>query len=160
MLKTKSAVKKTTHFAFVLWGERFEEATAAIFATKLRQAGLCVKLVGLAEPRPVGKNGLALCPDVSLTEALALAEKAICIILPCGVATLRRVEADPRIADFFRKAYANGARFVVPKMDVVHKTGLKRLMASDEALSTYEDESNLIVFAESLADRLANVYEL
>ena len=165
MLKTAPAAVKTdrTHMStgncvLVLWGERFEEATAAIFTTRLRQAGLCVKLVGIAGQRPIGKNGLALYPDVSLGEAVRMAENAVCVILPCSAATLKQVEADPRMSDLYRKARVNGATFVVSKSDSLQKTRLGKMLGNDQALFAYGTADNLLTSADELMQNLANLY--
>ncbi|MEM7129682.1 MAG: hypothetical protein AAF702_25345 [Chloroflexota bacterium] len=160
MLKMTQTVKKKGSITFILWGEHFEEATAAIFVTKLRQAGLCVKLVGLAGQRPIGKNGLALYPDITLGEALTMAEQASCVVLPCDASTLKHIESDPRILDFFQKSRGNDAKFVVSTADSIQNTRLEKLLSYDESPSTYGTTADLLMFADSLATGLSNGYGL
>lgn len=163
MSKTKAFRKYPSKLIFVLWGSYFDEATAIIFATKLRQAGLCVKLVGVASQLPSGKNGVALSPDLPLRDALAMSQDAICIILPCSAATLRHVAADPRIGELLQDAHANHAQFIIPSADLVENTGLKKLFGAIEPSSTapsktfltYAQEENLPQFAKTIAERLA-----
>lgn len=155
-----ASLEKINNLVFVFWGEYFEEATATIFASKLRQVGLCVKIVGLMGQQACGKNGVALLPDLSLRDALSAAEKAICIVLPCSAATLKHVEADPRVGDLFHQAYANGARFVVSSRDLIEKTGLKKLFANDNYITTYEEEGDLLQYAEELAKQLALQFQV
>jgi hypothetical protein len=50
----------------LLWSDRFDEAATAIFATELRQAGLAVKVVGLAGHQAAGSSGLVLGADLTL----------------------------------------------------------------------------------------------
>lgn len=143
---------------FVLWAEHFEEAPAAIFTTRLRQAGLYVKVVGIAGQRPIGKNGLALYPDISLGEAVRMADHAVCVVLPCSAATLRHVEADPRIIDLYRKARANGATFVASTSESIQNTRLETMLGHSQALFTYGTTNNMLVRADELAQSLSNRY--
>ncbi|MEM7133539.1 MAG: hypothetical protein AAF702_45015 [Chloroflexota bacterium] len=158
MPKRITSFDRKDSIIFVLWGTRFEEAAATIFTTKLRQVGLCVQLVSLAGQRPVGQNGLALYPDLPLGDALRIAKKAVCVILPCSAETFRQMECDPRLSEFFHQANANDARFIVSTMDSIQKTGLKKLVIANELLSTYQNVPNLMQFADELASSLANVY--
>ena len=155
MSKLDSISGRATNYTFVLWGEQFDEATAAIMTTKLRQAGLCVKLVGVAGRRPIGRNGLALYPDMVLGEALDVAEQAICVVLPCSATILKFVEIDPRIADFFKKTHSNGARFIVSDTNSIEQTSLEQLSLSDEDAATYESTHDIIAFADDLAADLS-----
>ncbi|MCB0097446.1 MAG: hypothetical protein KDE46_17065 [Caldilineaceae bacterium] len=104
----------TSHqYIFVLWGAQCEEAPAAIFVSELRAAGLRVKVVGLDGIHANGTHGLALLPDITLSQALPLARLASCIILPCAPATLQRMAGDPRLQEFVMLAQAEQALFVV-----------------------------------------------
>ena len=62
-------------YIFVLWASEFEETTATIFVTELRQAGLPVKIVGLTRRISKGAHGLALVPDITLEQAIPLASQ-------------------------------------------------------------------------------------
>jgi putative intracellular protease/amidase len=108
---------RRTGYVFILWADKFEEAEAAIFATELRRAGLPVKLIGLTGEWSAGIHGLALLSDLTLGEALPLASKELCVILPCHAATARRLENYPRVLDFFEQANLSGAQFVVKHRD-------------------------------------------
>jgi len=156
MIKSDPAPVRRGDLVFVLLGEQFEEATAAILTTTLRQVGLCVKLIGLAGQKPSGKNGLAFYPDLTLREALKMANNAACVILPCSASALKLVEGDPRIADFFQKSCAAGAQFIVSNIDLIEKTGLKNLSISDEQIVTYGAQSDLLSFAGKIAADLSN----
>ena len=97
---------------FVLWADRFDEAAAVVFVAELRRVGLRVRLVGLPGPSFVGVHGLALTPDVTLDEALALAEQVACIVAPCDAPALDRVANDPRLFELFELAAAQEAPMI------------------------------------------------
>lgn len=145
----------------VLWGKQFEEATAAIFTTKFRQSGLCVKVVGLAGMRLAGKNGLAMYPDMTLGEALAVAEQVVGIVLPCSISMLKQSEADPRLVELFNIAYQNGAKFVISTAKAFDESRLGRICLANESIlnkpiTSYGDQVNLLQFAEELGTELSN----
>ncbi len=96
----------------VLWADRFDEVAAVVFVAELRRAGLRVKLVGLPGPSFVGLHGIALTPDLTLDEALALAERTACVVVPCDSPAVQRVVNDPRLADLLSQADACGAQLV------------------------------------------------
>lgn len=97
----------------VLWGHGCNEAVAAGFVTLFRQQGANVALVGLSGRRNIGAHGLALQPDLLLSEALALADKVDLVILPCGEGPLAALDTDPRLRSLCRRAQANGADFLI-----------------------------------------------
>lgn len=103
---------KTKDHCFVLWADRFDEVAATVFVAELRQAGLRVKLVGLPGPSFVGVHGLALTPDLTLDEALALAERAACIVLPCDSPAGGRIVHDPRLWELLDLASAQQAPII------------------------------------------------
>ena len=88
---------------FVLWGEHFDEAAAVIFITTLREAGLRVKIVGLSGSCVKGAHGLGLLADLTLDEALTLADQAICVVIPCTTQNFQRVKGDPRVGEFLER---------------------------------------------------------
>lgn len=148
---------KTQDCVFILWGERFEENTVATFVTELRDAGLCVKVVGLAGQRSTGKHGLILYSDLTLSDALALVDRAICVVVPCSSATIKRMENDPRVPIFFQKAHANHAQFVMSTVETFDQSSLKKLAVSDEALQFYGNSIDLTTFAREVADKLSSL---
>ena len=81
---------------FVLWGHRFDEATATILITELRKAGLRVKVVGLTRQLASGSYGLALVHDLTLEQALPLAHQTCCLIIPSKMPGIKRLEKNPR----------------------------------------------------------------
>ncbi len=99
--------------AFVLWADRFDETLAALFVAELRKAGLRVKLVSLAGQPSSGAYGLTLVPDLTLEQALPMAQQASCVVIPCGDAGLKRLKNDPRIQQFLVQTHNAGAAFVI-----------------------------------------------
>jgi putative intracellular protease/amidase len=102
---------------FVFWGNGFDEATAAIFVTELRRIGLRVKVVGLTQRRSNGACGLALVPDLTLEQALSLANRTTCLVVPYTSSGRNRLGNDPRLKEFFQQAHANDAKFVIGQLD-------------------------------------------
>ncbi|MEZ4710933.1 MAG: hypothetical protein R3A44_27290 [Caldilineaceae bacterium] len=99
--------------AFVLWGDHFDEAAAALFITGLRKAGQRVKVVGINGPQGRGACGLSLVADMTLSEALPLAKQAACIIIPCNDAALRRMGEEPQVMEFMEQVGVGIAPVVV-----------------------------------------------
>ena len=94
---------------FVLWGEGFDEAAAVLIVTALRKAGQRVKLVGLGGRCVKGMVGLGLLADLTLDEALASADQAICVVIPCTTQSFERMEVDPRLQQLLEQVRANAA---------------------------------------------------
>ena len=149
---TQSIIQPTrSQYIFILWGDRFEEATAVTFVTELRRAGLLVKVVGLNGQSSSGRYGLVLTSDLTLSEAMALADKAICIVIPCSVATLRRVENDPRVLELFQQARNNQAHFVVRNQEIQDESSLKGLLLDQDSIVYYIDSSDLTELVRQIA---------
>ena len=103
----------TRDYMFVLWADRFDKFAATVFVTEFRIAGLRTKLVSLVSHASAGAYGLALAPDLTLDQALPLAGRAACVVIPGGAAAIRRLGDDPRLRVFLAQAQARGALFVV-----------------------------------------------
>lgn len=99
--------------AFILWADRFDETLAALFVAELRKARLRVKLVSLAGQPSSGAYGLTLVPDLTLEQALPMAQQASCVVIPCGDAGLKRLKNDPRLQEFLVQTHNAGATFVL-----------------------------------------------
>jgi len=138
----------------VLWGDKFDEAPATIFVTALREAGLRVKVVGLTGRSITGAHGLALVPDLTLDQALALAGKAICVVIPYSSPGFKRFKNDPRILDLLHQARTNQAKFVVGSSNEVDITELGLWPASTEQVIIYPTGEELAEFAYELAGSL------
>ena len=72
-------MSRTRHYMFVLWADRFDESAATVFVTEFRIAGLRTKLVSLVSHASAGAYGLALAPDLTLDQALALFEAIVAL---------------------------------------------------------------------------------
>jgi putative intracellular protease/amidase len=143
---------------FVLWGERFEETTAVIFVTELRNAGIRVKVVGLTAQRISGTHGIALVPDISLEEAVAAAAQASAVILPGTVRSLKRLRDDPRLGILFRQAQANGAVMVVSAFDEQDLPALAPFVWERNQIMIYPASEDLAGFVRDLTNFLSTAH--
>jgi len=106
-------VKALSHIVLVLWGQGFDEIAASIFVAELRRLGKRVKLVGLSQQHIAGQHGLTLVPDLPLGQALGVANRVQCIIVPAPLAALQQFSYDPRLAELVGLATNNHALVVV-----------------------------------------------
>lgn len=142
---------------FILWGEDFFESNAIIFATMLREAGICVKLVGVHGLQAAGRNRILIQADLAVTAAINLAERACVIILPCSQTALRRLGNDPRLHQLFQQATANGAYFLVSPDIATTTNGLKFLGVLPQRVIQYAADDELISFVQRFAPQLAGL---
>lgn len=112
-MKANKRQARPPQYIFVLWGDQFDEAAAVLAITQLREAGHCVKVVGLNGACVKGAHGLGLLADLTLDQALPLADQAIGVVIPCTITGLARVENDPRVGAFLRKVRGYGVRVIV-----------------------------------------------
>lgn len=149
-------MSKSNGYIFVLWGEQFEEAAAAIFVTQLREAGLRVKVVGLTPHRISGSHGLVLVPDLTLDQALPLAAQAACLVIPHSAYGFKQLKNDPRLRDFFGQALANQARLVLAQFNETDLTELELppTLTSEQILAYPINSIELVEFASQLAGSL------
>ena len=152
-------MSKVQGYVFVLWGDRFREAEAAIFVTVLREAGLRVKVVGLTPYQLSGAYGLALVPDLTLGQALLLAAQTIGVIIPSPLSGLKGLQHDPRIVEFFQQAARHQARFVLGAFTQTEIAKLTWLPVPAEQITFYPPFENLVTFAQTLAAQLAPVQD-
>ena len=85
---------------------------AVIFATRLRQAGLRVWLVGLHGRMSFGRDGIGLTVDLSVSQALARVQRATSVIVPGHSPQIGLLDNDPRIGQLLELADRNSATFV------------------------------------------------
>jgi hypothetical protein len=156
-LSVASHVGHAVDHIFVLWGEHFFESAAVIFATILREAGLCVKLVGVNGMQAAGRNRVLLQADLSVTTALELATRVCAIVVPCTPAALRRLGNDPRIHQLFQQATRNDACFFIPPEMSTTANCLKFLGISAKSVLPYSTEPALISFVQQLAPQVATI---
>ena len=145
-------------YIFILWGHQFEALAAAVFVTELREIGLRVKLVSFDRTRIRGTHGLTLHPDLTLEQALFLANKAIAVIIPSGSLGTKQLENDPRLAGFFHQAHQSGAQFVIgQQLNVSYLVDLNLLPPEKNNIITYPDDNeDLVGFARQLAISLSH----
>ena len=146
---------KTRDYMFVLWADRFDESAAAVFVTEFRIAGLRTKLVSLVSHASVGAFGLALAPDLTLDQALPLAGRAACVVIPGGAAAIRRLGDDPRLRDFVAQAHARGALFVVGRDGEGALGGLLGGGVAPESVLAFPGRADLVECAGRVTRRLA-----
>ncbi|MBX3012423.1 MAG: hypothetical protein KF832_12990 [Caldilineaceae bacterium] len=147
--------RRTAYYVFILWGDHFDEEIATIFTTELRRTGVGVKLVGLTGLQAAGLHGLVIAADFTLSQALAMADQAICVIAPCSATTLQRSEDDPRLIQFLQQALANHARLIISHASVIEQTSLHRLTTPQTPLTIYTESNNWIDLAQRTARSLA-----
>jgi putative intracellular protease/amidase len=100
------ATKDANHrCAVFILAEGFEEAETIALLSLLRQASVCVKIVGLTRGPIRGTHGVYLMPDLTLTDAgpLVRAMAIGAVILPEGRRGLARLETDPRVHRLLRQ---------------------------------------------------------
>lgn len=91
---------------FILVAPGFEEADVSAVTRTLRRSGLPVAIVGLAAGPIRGNYGLALKPDVVLSETEAGFPSAV--VLPGGIQGARRLNAEPRVHALLRQVISQG----------------------------------------------------
>ena len=139
---------------FVLWADRFDEAAAAIFVTEFRKAGLRTSLVRAAGQSDTGANGLALVPDMSIDEARALADRAVCVVIPCSTAAIQPLRTDPRDSDFLSEALADNATLVVGQE--VDGQAWWSGSSGPAEVTLYSHQQSVLRLARRIARQLAN----
>ncbi len=148
-------MRRLQSIVFVLWSSHFDEASAAIFVSELRGAGLLVKVVGLRGLYAAGRHGLALTPDLTLGQALTLACRASCVVLPCPAQGFTPLKNDPRLLDFFRQAEASQALFVLSQDALGPQgTALSDLIGLGQMVS-YPPLEALVIFVREIGCELA-----
>lgn len=98
--------------ALIIVADGFEETEAIVFISLLRQAGLCVKSVGLTSGLVGSAHGVWLMPDLTLADLEHLTNTISVIILPGGRQSLARLEDDPRVHRLLRQVVAQQGQIV------------------------------------------------
>jgi 4-methyl-5(b-hydroxyethyl)-thiazole monophosphate biosynthesis len=91
---------------FILVAPGFEEADVSAVTRTLRRSGLPVAVVGLAAGPIRGNYGLALKPDVILSETEP--EFPSAVVLPGGSQGAQRLNAEPRVHTLLRQVIGQG----------------------------------------------------
>lgn len=105
----------------LLWSYRSDEVTTVTLVSRLRDAGLRVKLIGLDGRSCAGRVGLVLKADRTLAEWLATAEgcgakggeQLTGLILPFDDATLQRFAQDERFLVLLQHAQQEQALIIL-----------------------------------------------
>lgn len=155
-------------YILVFWGKDFDEAAATLFVTILRQAGLRVKVVGVDGQNSGGANGLALVPDLTLSQAQALTAPIRSVVLPCDSNHWVQLFDDPRVEEFIQHAQRLGTQVVVQgqqhladnqnvqtKRPLYNSPPCNLPMSMDFAVG-YPKQEELIPFIRSLAAEFAS----
>jgi len=103
--------------ALIFLADGFEEAEAIVTLSLLRQAGLCVKSVGLTTGLVSSAYGVWLMPDLTLgdLDRLTNTTSISAVILPGGRQSLARLENDPRVHRLLRQVVAQGGQIVTSR---------------------------------------------
>ncbi len=99
----------------VLVTDGFEELEMIAVISSLRQAGLCIKSVGLTSGLVSGTHGVWLMPDLTLADVDRFTKTVSisALILPEGHQALSQLEVDPRVHRLLRQVVAGGGQVVV-----------------------------------------------
>ena len=101
-------------FIIVIVADGFEETATIVLLNSLRQAGLCVKSVGLTSGLVGSAHGVRLMPDLTLADLEHLANTTFisAVVLPEGRQSLSRLEADPRVHRLLRQVITQRGQIV------------------------------------------------
>jgi hypothetical protein len=135
----------------VLWTNYFDEVAATSLVTAFRKLGIRVKLVGLSHRGATGASGLTLVPDVTLEQAIAIANRATVVVMPGTQSAVQRLDNDPRVRDLLSRAYANQATFVTSAEAAQAVMALVGAQDAHLAIEPYPANKDMIEFADRLA---------
>ena len=90
------------------------------------------------------------------TNKLGFRTLTICVIIPCQSPRIKQLRNDPRLQEFFRRAQANQARFVIARMNETKLADLGLFSTPLDNIVIYPAEG-LVEFAHELVYLLTNV---
>lgn len=135
----------------ILWTNFFDEAAATALATAFRKTGVRVRLVGLVHGGATGASGLTIVPDVTLEQAIAIADRTTVIVIPGTAGAVRRLDNDPRVRELLSRAHTNHAVFVT-SVEAAHEvTALVIGHDAPLAIESYPADQGMIEFAVRVA---------
>jgi hypothetical protein len=110
-----SAKNVAQNCVLVVMVDGFDEAETIAIISILRQAGLCVKSVGLSSGLVGSAHGLWLMPDLTLSDLDDLVKTKFIsmVVLPENDQSLARLEIDPRIHKFLGQVAAQRGQIAV-----------------------------------------------
>lgn len=152
-------------YTLIFWGNCYDESATTIFASRLREAGLCVKIVGIEGMHARGQNGIVLQADLCLSEVNMLAKQAACIVWPCDINAFQPMENDPALHALYLNmtdAISRSSRSVTV---VIHQglTSLRDMFQSScrqADVLIYPKEEALFAFTRAIAERVAGHFSL
>ncbi|MGC1376211.1 MAG: DJ-1/PfpI family protein [Anaerolineales bacterium] len=111
IMRTKNAFQRCI---LTVIAQGFDEAETISLISMLRQAGLCVKSMGMTSGLVSGAYGICLMPDLTLSDLDSLSKMTTfsAVILPENRQCLARLEADPRLHNFLRQVLTQGGCIV------------------------------------------------
>ncbi|MCB0210858.1 MAG: hypothetical protein KDJ52_16080 [Anaerolineae bacterium] len=135
-------------YVFVLWADGFLEAAATIFVTELRRAGIRVKVIGISRQYSKGIYGLALTPDLTLSQATALLSQITHLIIPATSSAVQRLKNNPYVTTFFEQIN----RYHIPIL--IGDDAAEISMFLEGTVTVFPaDSEDLVSFARQVAER-------
>lgn len=101
-------------YVFVFWDNRYQDQQTLNFVTSMRNAGIEVKVIAAADSTISHRRATRrqLQHDITLDEAIGLAQNAACVFLPYDKIFLSLILMLPNIEVFIKKAAQNNAHFI------------------------------------------------
>ncbi len=139
-----SAKTVAQNCVLVVMTNGFDETETIAMISVLRQAGLCVKSVGLASGLVGSAHGLWIMPDLTLSDLDDWMKTKFIrlVVLPENEQSLARLEIDPRIHKILRQVVAQKGQIAVSPR------GLQLLRAT--SAQSQELDSNSLDYADYL----------
>lgn len=97
----------------LLWAENFDAQVAVAFTTQLRRRGIRVYVTGLHQQKIRGQHGIALHTDITIHDALEIADQIDCIIVPADGVGLQTIAYEPRLASLFARVAQTRGSLVI-----------------------------------------------
>ncbi len=161
-MTTKTALQECI---LVIIANGFDELSTITLITSLRQAGLCVKSLGMTNGLTNGAYGICLMPDLTIAnlENTARATLFRAVILPESEQCLAKLEVDPRLHYFLQRLLSQGGQIRVnsagrqflKKISVGDPLGVLESNKGDEPLLLSRDQGQSIdLFTRDILHRM------
>ncbi len=121
-----------------------EETESVGILCKLRQAGLCVKSVGLTSGLVTGAHGISLKPDMTLADLTAEAPDILVaklIILTERKRGISQLETEPRLHHLLRQTLIQGGCVAINQ---VSQRIMKAIDVSADQLKVYRENRQIL----------------